>query len=112
MKQALAHAAEWRDSPAVRGERYVELTYNDTREVLSDLVVLADEVLRLRAENEEQSIDMQNQCAVEDELLDRIGRLTTEIDGLKSGRFNAAITLTDADLRGSYGEMIIMDESR
>ena len=97
LEQALAHAEKCRDA------------LNDpqagARNYYIDLVLLADEALRLRELNEkgEKVLD---QCAMENTGLrqchniqvEEIRKLKAEIDGLKSGP-----TLTEKDL-GSYGE--------
>lgn len=48
VEDALAHAETWCDSQEAKGERYVELLYDDTVKMINDLVLLAEEVRRLR----------------------------------------------------------------
>jgi hypothetical protein len=51
LEQALVCAETWRDSSESRGEKYFELLYDDSLQLVNDLVLLANEVKRLQAEN-------------------------------------------------------------
>ena len=76
-----------------------------------EIVLLADEAIRLQESNQ-LGEKMLRQCTEENIGLrqchnlqvEEIQQLKTEIDRLKSGKFNKVATLTDQDLLGSYGE--------